>query len=103
MPSGTWLDVPYVPQSFAVNSGDMLARWTNGRFKSTPHRAVPPVENHRYAIPFFMGPHMDTVIECLHTCHGPDRPPQYPPITYEQYLGWWYDANYNAALQDDRT
>ena len=102
MPSGVWLDVPYVPQSFAVNSGDMLARWTNGRFKSTPHRAVPPVESHRYAIPFFMGPHMDTVIECLPTCQGPDRPPQYPPITYEQYLGWWYDANYNAALQDDR-
>jgi isopenicillin N synthase-like dioxygenase len=25
----------------------------------------------------------------------------FPPITYEQYLLWWYDANYNAALQND--
>ena len=41
MPSGDWLDVPYVPGSFAVNSGDIMRRWTNGRFKSTPHRALP--------------------------------------------------------------
>ena len=60
MPSGEWLDVPYIPGSFAVNSGDMLQRWTNGRFKSTPHRALPPVGRQRYAIPFFLGPHIDT-------------------------------------------
>ena len=101
MPSGVWLDVPYVPRSFAVNSGDMMARWTNGRFKSTPHRAVPPVNRHRHAIPYFLGPHLDTVIACLPTCQGPDRPPTYPPITYDEYLRWWYDANYDASLQDD--
>jgi hypothetical protein len=41
------------------------------------------------------------VIECLPTCHGPDNPPRFPPITYEAYLTWWYDANYNAAVQND--
>lgn len=64
-PSGEWRQVPYVPGSFAVNSGDMMVRWTNGRFKSTPHRAVPPVGRDRYAIPFFLGPRFDQVIECL--------------------------------------
>jgi isopenicillin N synthase-like dioxygenase len=101
LPSGAWLDVPYIPESFAVNSGDMLYRWTNGRFQSTPHRALPPVGRHRYAIPFFMGPHIDTLITCLPACQAPDNPPRFPPITYEQYLLWWYDANYNAALQND--
>lgn len=100
-PSGAWLDVPYIPHSFAVNSGDMMLRWTNGRFKSTPHRAVPPVGRARYAIPYFLGPHIDTVITCLPTCQGPDNPPRFPPITYAEYLRWWYDANYNAALQED--
>jgi len=103
LPSGNWLDVPYFPGSFAVNSGDMMYRWTNGRFKSTPHRALPPVGRHRYAIPFFMGPHIDTVITCLPTCQGPDNPPRFPPITYEKYLLWWYDANYHAALQNDQS
>jgi isopenicillin N synthase-like dioxygenase len=101
MPDGGWLDVPYLPNSFAVNSGDMMYRWTNGRFKSTPHRALPPVGRQRYAIPYFMGPHIDTLIECLPTCQEPDRPPTFPPITYEAYLHWWYDTNYDAALQND--
>ncbi len=101
MPSGAWADVPYVPGSFAVNSGDMMHRWTNGRFKSTPHRALPPVGRHRYAIPFFLGPHIDTLIECLPTCRRPDTPEKYPPITYADYLTWWYDANYDASRQND--
>ena len=101
MPDGTWVDVPYVPGSFAVNSGDMMLRWTNHRFKSTPHRALPPVGRPRYAIPYFLGPHMDTEIACLPTCQGPGNPPRYPPITYAAYLDWWYDANYNAARQRD--
>jgi len=98
-PSGDWLDVPWVPHSFAVNAGDMMARWTNGRFKSTPHRARPPVGHHRYAIPFFLGPHLDTVIACLPTCQRPETPARHPPITYDQYLHWWYDANYDARRQ----
>src|SRR5436189_3537258 len=56
LPSGAWLDVPYVPDSYALNAGDMIYRWTNGRFKSTPHRALPPVGRHRYAIPFLPRP-----------------------------------------------
>src|SRR5213078_3521318 len=101
LPSGAWLDVPYVPDSYAVNAGDMIYRWTNGRFKSTPHRALPPVGRHRYAIPFCLGPHIDTVIACLPTCQTADDPARFPPITYEEYLRWWYDANYNAAVQAD--
>jgi isopenicillin N synthase-like dioxygenase len=99
LPSGDWLDVPYVPDSYAVNAGDMMYRWTNGRFKSTPHRALPPVGRPRYAIPFFLGPHIDTLIECLPTCRTADTPPRFPAISYEQYLLWWYDANYNPAVQ----
>src|SRR5262249_8197593 len=101
MPSGEWLDVPYIPGSFAVNAGDMMARWTNGRFKSTPHRAVPPVGRDRYAIPFFRGPHLDPVIECLPTCRPSAAAPKFPPITYVDYLYWWYDTNYDARRQND--
>jgi isopenicillin N synthase-like dioxygenase len=101
MPDGAWIDVPYAPGSFAVNSGDMMQRWTNHRFKSTPHRALPPLDRPRYAIPYFMGPHLDTEIACLPTCQAPGNPPRYSPITYAAYLDWWYDANYNAARQRD--
>jgi isopenicillin N synthase-like dioxygenase len=101
MPLGNWLDVPYLPGSFAVNSGDMLRRWSNGRFLSTPHRALPPAGRDRYAIPFFLGPRFDQLIECLPTCAGPDNPPRWPPITYAEWQEYWYDANYDPKLQRD--
>ncbi len=96
-----WLDVPYVPNSFVVNAGDTLQRWTNGRYKSTPHRALPPIGERRYAIPYFLAPHLDTVIDCLPSCQSPDNPPQYPPIAYSDWLAWWYDRNYNSDDQAD--
>ena len=101
LPSGEWQDVPYVPGSFAVNSGDIMTRWTNGRFKSTPHRAVPPEGRDRYAIPFFLGPRFDQVIECLPTCTAVADPPRWPPITYGEWQAYWYDANYDPARQQD--
>lgn len=100
-PSGDWLDVPYVANSFAVNSGDMLKRWSNGRFKSTPHRALPPKGRDRYAIPFFLGPRFDQLIECLPSCTGPGNPPRWEPITYAEWQAYWYDANYDPELQRD--
>jgi len=98
---GGWLDVPYVPNSFAVNSGDTMHRWTNGRFLSTPHRAVPPQGRDRYAIPFFFGPRFDQLIECLPSCTGPANPPRWEPITYADWQTWWYDANYDPKDQRD--
>ena len=94
-------DVPYVANSFVVNTGDTLHRWSNGRYLSTPHRALPPVGEHRYAIPFFLGPHLDTEIACLPSCTDNENPPKYAPTTYSDFMIWWYDANYNAADQDD--
>lgn len=96
-----WLDVPYVPNSFVVNAGDTLQRWTNGRYVSTPHRALPPIGERRYAIPYFLAPHLDTVIECLPSCQGPDNPPEHAPMAYSDWLAWWYDRNYNTDDQAD--
>lgn len=101
MPTGDWLDVPFVAGSFAVNSGDMMKRWTNGRFLSTPHRALPPVGRHRYAIPYFLGPQFDWEIACLPTCTSPGNPPRWPPITYAAWQEYWYDANYDPKAQKD--
>ena len=96
-----WQDIPFIPDSFVVNTGDTLHRWTNGRYCSTPHRVLPPTEEHRYAIPFFFGPHLDTKIKCLPTCQDAENPPKFSPITYSDFMNWWYDANYDASNQTD--
>ena len=85
LPSGEWMDAPHVEGAFVVNGGDILHRWTNERFLSTPHRVRNVSGTVRYAIPFFFDPSHDSTIECLPTCHGPGNPPRYEPIICETY------------------
>jgi isopenicillin N synthase-like dioxygenase len=39
---GAWVDVPAVPGALTVSAGDLLARWTGDRWRSAPHRVLPP-------------------------------------------------------------
>ena len=79
---GEWIRPPAVPGTFVVNTGAMLARYSNDRFQATPHRVINRNGASRYAIPFFLGPHHDSVVDCVPTCVGPDNPPRYEPTTY---------------------
>jgi hypothetical protein len=38
----SWAAVPKVPGSLVVNAGDLLHRWTNGRWKACLHRVACP-------------------------------------------------------------
>jgi isopenicillin N synthase-like dioxygenase len=91
---GTWIDAPTLPGKFLVNSGDMMKRWTNDRFLSTPHRVLNSSGVERYSMALFFDPHLDRVLECLPTCQGPGNPPKYTPITYLAYLTEFLNTNY---------
>ncbi len=90
---GTWFDVPVIPDSFVVNTGDVLHRWTNGRFLSTPHRAFNTSGGPRYAIPYFFHPNPDTLIDVLPGCD--DAPPLFPAMTTGEYMAWFRNQNYD--------
>jgi isopenicillin N synthase-like dioxygenase len=90
LPDGRWLDAPGVEDAFVVNGGDILHRWTNERFLSTPHRVRNVSGQLRYAVPFFCDPDHDTVIDCLPTC----GPAKYPPIKFGDYALWFAAQRY---------
>ena len=101
LPDGTWFDAPSIPGAFTVNGGDILRRWTNDRFLSTPHRAINVSGRHRYAIPFFFDTHPDTLLECLPSCRSAENPAKYDPITYDDYALWYATRNYVHLNKDD--
>jgi len=93
-----WIQAPGVPGALVVNIGDALARWTNDRFVSTPHRvAAMTAGRERYSIPFFFHLDVDAQIEVLAACCGPKNPPRYPPVRFGDYLGERLAANYADA------
>lgn len=54
---GSWIGVKPVPGAFVIILGDLMARWTNGEWRSSPHRVVDPPDPssaaaRRQSIPF---------------------------------------------------
>ena len=94
LPSGEWLAPPVIPDTFLVNLGNMMKRWSNDRFHSTPHGVVNDSGKDRYSIAFFYSPNVDSVIECLSTCVSADNPPRYPRAIYRDLVLEFYNANY---------
>ena len=69
-----WIEPPALPQSFLINSGDILRRWTNDRFLSTGHRVMNASGKDRFAMPFFYGARDDALIEAIPTCVSGGNP-----------------------------
>ena len=90
MRDGGWADAPAVDDSYILNIGDLLMRWSNDRLVSTSHRVVlPPAGadelSRRLSIGFFVGPRYNAMVECLPTCSNLDNPPRYAPISVHDY------------------
>ena len=82
--SGTWIDVDVGRRDwFVVNIGDLMARWSNDEYVSTPHRVKLAVRP-RLSVVFFKLANDDTLIECFPKFTR-DRPARYEPIRYETF------------------
>ena len=56
---GRWVDVDPVEGALVVNIGDMMSRWSGGKWKATRHRVVHKGEGYRVSVPFFFEPDWD--------------------------------------------
>ena len=87
---GQWIPITALPEQVVVNVGDMLARHTNDRLKSTIHRVVNPprekMNTSRFSIPFFMHPRSEMDLTVLPSCIDAEHPKQYEDITAGEFL-----------------
>ncbi|CEL57953.1 hypothetical protein RSOLAG1IB_02698 [Rhizoctonia solani AG-1 IB] len=85
-----------IPGTIVVNVGDLLARWSNDRLRSTLHRVVaPPIGTGpmtpaRQSIAFFCNPNGGAEIACLPNTGKP----KYPPVQTEAYIVGRLKATY---------
>lgn len=87
-----WHDVPFVEDSFVINLGDLMRRWTNDRWSSTLHRVVnPPADKvqiwgRRMALAFFHNLNRDAVVETIPSCVRSGETSLYDPIIAGRFL-----------------
>jgi isopenicillin N synthase-like dioxygenase len=94
LPSGEWFPPPLISGTFLINLGNIMRRWSNEQFLSTPHGVINESSLDRYSIAYFHSPNPDTVIECLPSCVSADNPPRYPKAVYRDLVMAFYRANY---------
>lgn len=96
-----WMDVDPLPGSLVVNLGDLMQRWTNGRFKSTVHRVLPPEPGQRrQCIGFFLDANFDAVIEPLPRCIPDGEVSKYPAIQAGQHKLAKFKVQSGSELDD---
>lgn len=86
-----WVDVPIAPDSYIINIGELMARWTNERWRANLHRVVnPPAEqaaaSRRLSLVFFHNPNYDAPVEALPGTVPAGEAPKYPPTTSGGHL-----------------
>src|SRR5580658_4544642 len=94
LPSGEWFPPPIIPGTFLINLGNMMRRFSNDRFLSTPHGVLNESGTDRYSIAYFHSPNPAATIECLPSCVSADNPAKYAPAVYRDLVLEFYRANY---------
>lgn len=79
--AGEWIEVTPIEDTFVINIGNLMQRWTNDKFLSRPHRVVNLTREHRYSLVQFFGVNYDAVMDAFPTCKSEDEPARYPAIS----------------------
>lgn len=85
--NGDWIHAPPIDDTLVVNVGDLLSRWTDGAYKSTPHRVVNSSGRERMSLVLAFDPDPQTMIDAR-AVFGHQHTATEEPITCGDYLIW---------------
>jgi len=88
---GVWKEAGVLPESFVINVGDLMARWTNNRWRSTLHRVSNPDRGltgstRRLSMVAFTGPNEQWEVSCLPSCTDAEHPALFEPVKAGDYV-----------------
>ena len=92
--NGEWVHAPPIDGTLVINVADLLNRWTDGVYKSTPHRVVNSSGGERLSLVFAFDPNPETIIDARDVfghCHVSKE----PPITCGDYLNWRFNKAFS--------
>lgn len=88
---GVWIQAPPMQDALIVNIGELMSRWTNGRYRSTLHRVKNnALATDRYSIAFFFDPSYDALIDCIPSCIGPGEERQFAPCSAGEHIAYMH-------------
>ena len=91
---GEWVTAHPIENTLVVNVGDLMMRWTNEGFKSTPHRVVNSKGQERYSMVIAWDPNFDTVVDPSVVCQNGDLP-LYLPVNCGDYVLLRFDSSFS--------
>lgn len=92
--NGDWIEAPPIEGSLIVNVGDLLARWTDHAYTSTPHRVVNSSGKERLSLVLAFDPDPETVIDAREI-YGAAHEPREPATTCGEYLVWRFEKAFS--------
>ena len=84
--SGAWIQAPPIPGTLVVNIGDLLARWSNDRYRSTPHRVTNRSGRERLSIATFYDPDYTAPVDPSDLNLDAGEAPRHPPVSAGDYI-----------------
>ncbi|MGI9355083.1 MAG: isopenicillin N synthase family dioxygenase [Rhizobiaceae bacterium] len=85
--NGDWIHAPPIEGTLIINVADLLARWTDGAYKSTPHRVVNSSGKERLSMVLAFDPDPETVIDAR-DIFGRHHVAKEEATTCGNYLDW---------------
>jgi len=101
--SGAWVQAPPIPGTLVINIGDLLARWSNDRYRSTLHRVTNRSGRERLSIATFYDPDFTAPVDpaALGLAEAATR--RYDPTTAGDYIMGRINASQKGPQPASRT